>query len=93
MDLRSKIERRQARVGVIGMGYVGLPLAVEFARSGFAVTGFEVDERRVAAVNSGHSYIGDVTEYTMRELVDSKRLRASCIIRRIQPPSRGRPPT
>ena len=78
MDLRSKIERRQARVGVIGMGYVGLPLAVEFARSGFAVTGFEVDERRVAAVNSGHSYIGDVTEYTMRELVDSKRLRASC---------------
>src|SRR5437899_905370 len=78
MDLRSKIERRQARVGVIGMGYVGLPLAVEVARSGFAVTGFEVDERCVGAVKSGNSYTGGVTEYTRRELVDSKRLRASC---------------
>ena len=43
MDLKEKIERRQARVGVIGLGYVGLPLAVEFARAGLPVTGFEVD--------------------------------------------------
>jgi UDP-N-acetyl-D-glucosamine dehydrogenase len=77
MELKDRIERRQARVAVIGLGYVGLPLAVEFARAGFPVTGFEVDPQRVEAVNRGHSYIGDVTEYTMRELLASKRLRAS----------------
>jgi UDP-N-acetyl-D-glucosamine dehydrogenase len=77
MNLRSRIEQRQARVGVIGLGYVGLPLAVEFARSGFQVTGFEVDGRRVEAVNRGETYVGDVTEYTMRELAMSRRLRAT----------------
>jgi UDP-N-acetyl-D-glucosamine dehydrogenase len=77
MELKDKIERRQAHVGVIGLGYVGLPLAVEFARAGYPVTGFEVDLQRVEAVNRGHSYIGDVTEFTMRELLASKRLRAS----------------
>ena len=77
MELRSRIERRQARVAVIGLGYVGLPLAVEFARSGFSVTGFEVDALRVEAINRGETYIGDVSEYTMRELVQSKRLRAT----------------
>jgi UDP-N-acetyl-D-glucosamine dehydrogenase len=77
MDLNGKIERRQARVGVIGLGYVGLPLAVEFARAGFSVTGFEVDGRRVEAINAGRTYIGDVSEFTMRELAASKRLRAT----------------
>jgi UDP-N-acetyl-D-glucosamine dehydrogenase len=77
MELKDKIERRQAQVAVIGLGYVGLPLAVEFARAGFSVTGFEVDPQRVEAVNRGHSYIGDVTEFTMRELLASRRLRAS----------------
>jgi UDP-N-acetyl-D-glucosamine dehydrogenase len=77
MNLQSKIETRQARVGIIGLGYVGLPLSVEFARSGFPVVGFDVDRRRVDAINSGGTYIGDVPEYTMRELAGSKRLRAS----------------
>jgi UDP-N-acetyl-D-glucosamine dehydrogenase len=77
MDLKDKIERRQARVGVLGLGYVGLPLAVEFARSGFSVTGFEVDRGRVDAINDGRTYIGDVSEFTMRELQSSKRLRAT----------------
>jgi UDP-N-acetyl-D-glucosamine dehydrogenase len=77
MDLKEKIERRQARVGVLGLGYVGLPLAVEFARSGFPVTGFEVDRRRVDMINEGRTYIGDVSEFTMRELQASKRLRAT----------------
>jgi len=77
MSLQSKIETRQARVGIIGLGYVGLPLSVEFARSGFPVVGFDVDRKRVDAINGGGTYIGDVPEYTMRELAGSQRLRAS----------------
>ena len=77
MTLNVKIQNRQARVAIIGLGYVGLPLAVEFARSGFHVTGFEVEAQRVDAVNRGVTYIGDVAEHTMRELIASKRLRAT----------------
>ncbi len=77
MQLQNKIETRQAHVGVIGLGYVGLPLAVEFARSGFHVTGFDVDRGRVEQINAGHTYIGDVADHTMRELAGSKRLRAT----------------
>jgi len=77
VSLNVKIQNRQARVAVIGLGYVGLPLAVEFARSGFHVTGFEVEAQRVDAVNRGVTYIGDVAEHTMRELIASKRLRAT----------------
>jgi UDP-N-acetyl-D-glucosamine dehydrogenase len=77
MELMERIEKKRARVGVIGLGYVGLPLGVEFSRAGFAVTGFEVDGRRVGELNAGRAYIGDVSEYTIRELVASKRLRAT----------------
>jgi UDP-N-acetyl-D-glucosamine dehydrogenase len=59
-ELLKKIERREARVGVVGLGYVGLPLAVELARVGFRVTGIDLDERKVRAVNAGESYIPDV---------------------------------
>jgi len=61
LDLKEKIRNRQARVGIIGLGYVGLPLAVEFAKAGFHVTGFDVDVSKVAAINKGQSYIGDVS--------------------------------
>jgi UDP-N-acetyl-D-glucosamine dehydrogenase len=77
MSLGTKIQNRQARVAIIGLGYVGLPLAVEFARSGFHVAGFEVDTHRVDEVNRGVTYLGDVADHTMRELVASKRLRAT----------------
>jgi len=77
MSLQTKIQNRQARVGVVGMGYVGLPLSVEFARSGFTVTGFELDQNRVNAINAGEAYLGDVAEHTMRELVLSRRLSAT----------------
>ena len=70
------IEKR-ARVGVVGLGYVGLPLAVEFARSGFDSVGFEVDQNKAATINAGESYIGDVASTTVKELVQSKRLRAT----------------
>jgi UDP-N-acetyl-D-glucosamine dehydrogenase len=58
--LRRKLEARTARTGVIGLGYVGLPLAVELARAGFSVTGIDRDARKVAALNRGESYIQDV---------------------------------
>ena len=60
LELGERIEAREARVGVIGMGYVGLPLAVEFAKAGFAVTGFDVDAEKVRAIEEGRSYIDDV---------------------------------
>ncbi len=59
--LRDKIRRRQARVAIIGLGYVGLPLAVAFAKNGFQVMGVDVDERKVEAIRRGESYIRDVS--------------------------------
>ncbi|MEO8481334.1 MAG: nucleotide sugar dehydrogenase [Acidobacteriota bacterium] len=58
--LHARLTSREARVGVVGLGYVGLPLAVEFARAGFRVTGIDLDARKVAAINEGRSYIQDV---------------------------------
>jgi UDP-N-acetyl-D-glucosamine dehydrogenase len=76
-DLQEKIRSRKARVGVIGLGYVGLPLAVEFARAGLDVTGFDVDAGRVEDVNQGRSYIVDMSDKEMREILASGRLRAT----------------
>ena len=69
--------RRSATVGVIGLGYVGLPLAVEFAKAGFHAIGFDVDAARVAGVNAGRSYVGDVTDAELEPLVKAGRLRAA----------------
>jgi UDP-N-acetyl-D-mannosaminuronate dehydrogenase/intein/homing endonuclease len=77
MELMERILERRARVGVIGLGYVGLPLAVEFARSGFAVTGFEVSAEKVATINGGDSYIQDVDGDLVAPLVSSKKLEAT----------------
>ena len=52
-----RVERREARVGIIGLGYVGLPLALEFGRAGFAVLGFDIDPAKVEKLNRGESYI------------------------------------
>lgn len=71
------ITDKHARIGVIGLGYVGLPLAAEFAAGGFHATGFEVDAEKAAKINAGESYIGDVSAATIKELVDSGRLRAT----------------
>ena len=76
-QLLTLITEKRAHVGVIGLGYVGLPLLVEFAHAGFAVTGFEVDSSKAAQINAGKSYIGDVDTKTLNELVDSKRLKAT----------------
>src|SRR5207244_52896 len=75
--LRDRLSDRSARVGVIGLGYVGLPLAVEFARAGFVTTGIDLDARKVDAVNRGTSYIPDVPTPEVARLVGEERLRAT----------------
>ena len=76
-ELINRITNKQARVGVIGLGYVGLPLLVEFASNGFKGTGFEVDELKAKQINAGTSYIGDVPSSKLKEVVDAKRLQAT----------------
>ena len=75
--LSARLENRSARIGVIGLGYVGLPLAVEFAKAGFRVTGFEIDAKRAASLNRGISYIQDVPTGDVRGLVREGMLRAT----------------
>jgi UDP-N-acetyl-D-glucosamine dehydrogenase len=68
-QLLERITARQARVGVVGLGYVGLPLAVEFARSGLVCTGIDVDARKVATILAGDSYIPDVQPADVQNLL------------------------
>ncbi|MGB9179656.1 MAG: nucleotide sugar dehydrogenase [Pyrinomonadaceae bacterium] len=76
-EITKLITEKSARIGVIGLGYVGLPLVVEFSQRGFDSTGFEVDERKASEINRGSSYIGDVPSSAVKELVEEKRLRAT----------------
>jgi len=75
--LAEKISNRTARVGIIGLGYVGLPLAVEFAKAGFNVTGIDLSEGKVSQLNAGRSYIQDVPTTEVEALVEAGRLRAT----------------
>ena len=75
--LHQRIEARTARVGILGLGYVGLPLAAEFARSGFQVIGIDVEPARVAKLQAGESYIDDVPPTDLAPLVEQGRLQAS----------------
>jgi UDP-N-acetyl-D-glucosamine dehydrogenase len=75
--LEEKIRNRTARVGIVGLGYVGLPLAVEFAKAGFDVTGIDLSEYKVAKVNAGESYIADIPNTIFKPLVDSGKLWAT----------------
>jgi UDP-N-acetyl-D-glucosamine dehydrogenase len=77
VSLKERIRTREARVGIIGLGYVGLPLAVAFARAGFNVSGFDVDPVKVAEINAGRSYIPDVPAADVAETVRANRLRAT----------------
>ncbi|HEY0875866.1 MAG TPA: nucleotide sugar dehydrogenase [Vicinamibacterales bacterium] len=76
-SLLDKIQSRTARTGVVGLGYVGLPLAVELARAGFRTTGIDLDERKVAAIREGRSYIPDVATSDVQELNRAGRLEAT----------------
>ena len=76
-ELAEKLRKRTARVGIVGLGYVGLPLAVEFARAGYVVTGIDVQAEKTALLNQGHSYIQDVAEEEVRAAVAAGRLKAT----------------
>ena len=76
-SLAEKIRTKRARVGVVGMGYVGLPLAVEFAEAGFDVVGIDLSASKMDRINAGDSYIGDVPSSTLVPLVKSGKLRGT----------------
>ena len=82
--LRQKIESRHARVGVIGLGYVGLPLAVEYAKAGFSVVGIEIDPKKVKMINAGRSYIQDVPSGQLRSVISERRFVATDLFRTIE---------
>jgi UDP-N-acetyl-D-glucosamine dehydrogenase len=75
--LREKLKSRKARTGVVGLGYVGLPLAVELAKAGFHATGIDLDERKVAAISAGRSYIPDVATADVQALHAAGKLDAT----------------
>lgn len=77
MTLLEKIESLDAQVGIVGLGYVGLPLAVTVGQAGYAVVGIDIADWRVEAVNAGHSYIGDVKGEGIAALAQAGRLRAT----------------
>src|SRR6185369_5562185 len=76
-SLLELIRSRKAKTGVIGLGYVGLPLAVEFGRAGYEAIGFDLDARKVNAITEGRSYIDDVPTAHVAELKAANRLRAT----------------
>ena len=75
--LLKKIREKTIKVGVIGLGYVGLPLAVEKAKAGYDTIGFDVQETKVNMINKGHNYIGDVVDSDLCELVKKGKIRAT----------------
>ena len=76
-ELGQKIDGREARMGVMGLGYVGLPLAMEFAKEGFRVTGFELDNEKVRSLEEGRSYIEDVPSASVAEARAAGRFEAT----------------
>jgi len=82
-ELLKKIENNTIKVGIIGLGYVGLPLAVSFARKGIMVLGFEKSEKKAQAVNEGSNYIGDVDDAELVRLVQEKLLSATTDVSRL----------
>lgn len=76
-NLLNKIEKKEITVGVVGLGYVGLPLAVEKAKAGFKTIGFDVQDEKVKMVNEGHNYIGDVVDDDLKKIVKQGMLKAT----------------
>ncbi|HZE89721.1 MAG TPA: NAD(P)-binding domain-containing protein, partial [Verrucomicrobiae bacterium] len=76
-ELRVKLDSRRALIGILGLGYVGLPLALEFSRRGFTVHGIDVDTRKVEALKRGRSYIQDVSSKVLKEALGAGRFTAT----------------
>jgi len=77
VTLEEKIKSRTARVGIMGLGYVGLPLAMEFAKAGFPVTGIDIEQSKVAQLNRGESYVQDVAPDVLGSMIDARKFRAT----------------
>ena len=77
VKLKDKILNKKAKIGIVGLGYVGLPLAVEFAKVGFSVIGIEQSPKRMKQVNKGENYISDVEQRELEEVVNQKHLKAT----------------
>nr|AIF05100.1 nucleotide-sugar dehydrogenase (wbpA) [uncultured marine thaumarchaeote KM3_17_C07] len=77
MNLKNKIENRDAQIGVIGLGYVGLPLVMEFVRAGFQVTGIDIDQEKVKKLNRGENYIQDIKDESVKNAVEMNQLSAT----------------
>ena len=76
-ELLSKINNKTIKVGVVGLGYVGLPLALEKAKAGYHTIGFDVQSEKVELVNNGKNYIGDIVDDELEEIVTSGMLTAT----------------
>jgi len=77
MNLIEKLQNKSAKLGVVGLGYVGLPLAVEKAKAGYEVIGFDIQDEKVNMVNEGKNYIGDIIDTELDELVKIGKLKAT----------------
>ena len=76
-ELIQMIQKRRANIAVIGMGYVGLPLAITFAQAGFTVTGIDPNREKMEMINRGESYISDVSNATLRKFVEAGKIRGT----------------
>ncbi len=85
-DLIGRAERREALFGIVGLGYVGLPLAIELANAGFRVLGFDVKQNVVDGLNAGHSHVKDVTDAQLQTAVRTGRFTATSDMRRLAEP-------
>jgi len=83
MELLEKIRKRQAVVGVVGLGYVGLPLLMEFVEQGFKTIGFDIDQKKVDKLNQGRSYIKHIAEERIKKVIDTKLFEATADFSRI----------
>ena len=77
MSLINKINDKSAKIGVIGLGYVGLPLAVEFANAGYETLGIDIDDSKVKSINDGENYIKDINDNLLKNLVKKTLLSAT----------------
>ncbi|HPJ24392.1 MAG TPA: NAD(P)-binding domain-containing protein, partial [Bacillota bacterium] len=82
--LKEKILNKTAKIGVLGLGYVGLPLAVEKAKAGYNVIGFDIQPDKVEKVNKGENYIGDVVNEDLEEIINNHKLEATTDFDRLQ---------
>src|SRR5215203_916458 len=85
-DLKAAFKNHHAKVGIIGLGYVGVPLALSASQAGFKVLGFDIDSERVAQINSGQSFIRHIPSEVISAAVTREQLEATCDFSRLDEP-------